>query len=176
MIVTGNKLKELALSGKVQCPIGQVFPSHIDVTLAESVLFEADPNAFFKAMDTSHALPVVDLQARETVTFESKTTPHVLRPTEFALFSIREHITVPPNMTADFYMDSRLARSCLDHTIATLMLPGWSGLLTLELKNNAKYHSLLLKEGMNIGKIVFHEHGLCEEYSGNYNNQLEVRA
>ena len=166
MIVTGKELKNLVLQGKIQAPLEQVMPSHIDVTLSHEVLVETRPEG----------APVVDLAARETVEFEEKETPHLLEPNDFALFQLREWIHLPNDCSAEFFIDSRLARSCLDHTCATWLLPGWEGFLTLELKNLAKYHSLLLTEGMPIGKIVIHKHLLCEEYRGSFNNQTKVSA
>ena len=166
MIVTGKGLKDLVLQGKIQAPLEQVMPSHIDVTLSHEVLVERQP----------HGHKVVDLAAKETVAFEGKETPHVLEPNGFALFQLREWIHLPNDCSAEFFIDSRLARSCLDHTCATWLLPGWEGFLTLELKNLAKHHSLLLTEGMPIGKIVIHKHLLCAEYQGSFNNQTKVRA
>ena len=174
MIVTGKGLKNLVLQGKIQASLEQVMPSHIDVTLSHEVLIETN-NTDEVAREGLTFVPVVDLAKRETVAFEEKETPHVLAPNDFALFQIREWIDLPPNMSAEFFIDSRLARSCLDHTIATWLLPGWEGFLALELKNLAKYHSLLLTEGMSIGKIVVHQHNLCEEYRGSFNNQKQVR-
>lgn len=174
MIVTGRELESLVLSGKVQ---GTAKESHIDVTLSKTVLTEKDANAFYKAMGGEvHALPVVDLASKEAVAFNKSETPHNLKPSDFALFALKEWIEVPNDMTAEFFIDSRLARSCLDHTCATLLLPGWKGHLTLELTNLAKYHTLILREGMSIGKVVFHKHALCAAYSGSFNNQKEVRA
>lgn len=173
MIVTGKGLKDLVLQGKIQAPIEQVMPSHIDVTLSHEVLVEVDnTEPLAKGIDYT---PLIDLSKRETVEFEEKETPHLLEPNDFALFQLREWIHLPNDCSAEFFIDSRLARSCLDHTCATWLLPGWEGFLTLELKNLAKYHSLLLTEGMPIGKIVIHKHLLCEEYRGSFNNQTKVR-
>ena len=174
MIVTGTELEQLVLTGQVQ---GVVKESHLDVTLGGTVLVEADAKAPYKAMDgASLKIPVVDLAKKETVSFDRYETPHLLKPSDFALFALHEWIEVPNNMTAEFFIDSRLARSCLDHTCATLLLPGWKGHLTLEITNLAKYHTLKLSAGMPIGKIVFHKHALCEAYSGSFNNQKEVTA
>lgn len=175
MIVTGKDLKNLVLQGKIQAAIGQVMPSHIDVTLGHEVLVEEDITRLSRHGEPSLLPSTVDLAAKEVVRFIEKEMPHVLEPNDFALFALREWIDLPPNMSAEFFIDSRLARSCLDHTIATWLLPGWEGFLTLELKNLAKYHSLLLTEGMAIGKIVIHQHNLCEEYKGSFNNQKQVR-
>lgn len=174
MIVTGKELKNLVLQGKIQAPLEQVMPSHIDVTLGHEVLVELDSTDEF-AREGLLFRPVVDLAKKETVKFEEGETPHTLEPNDFALFALKEWIHLPNDCSAEFFIDSRLARSCLDHTIATWLLPGWEGHLTLELKNLAKYHSLLLTEGMAIGKIVIHKHLLCEEYRGSFNNQTKVR-
>ena len=175
MIVTGKELKDLVLQGKVQAPIEQVMPSHIDVTLGHEVLVECN-NTDEVAREGLTFVPMVDLAKKETVSFKEKETPHVLEPNDFALFQLREWIHLPNNYSAEFFINSRLARSCLDHTCATWLLPSWEGNLTLELKNLAKYHSLLLTEGMAIGKIVLHKHALCEEYRGSFNNQTTLRA
>ena len=175
MIVTGKELKSLVLQGKVQAPIDQVMPSHIDVTLGHEVLVEEDITRLSRFGEPPLLPSIVDLAAKEVVRFIEKGTPHVLKPNDFALFQLREWIHLPDDCSAEFFIDSRLARSCLDHTCATWLLPGWEGHLTLELKNLAKYHSLLLTEGMAIGKIVIHKHLLCEAYKGSFNKQTKVR-
>ena len=173
MIVTDKELKNLVLQGKIQAPLEQVMPSHIDVTLSHEVLVEKDET---EPLEPGRVYtPVVDLAKRDTVTFEEKEMPHILAPNDFALFQLKEWVHLPNDCSAEFFIDSRLARSCLDHTCATWLLPGWEGFLTLELKNLAKYHSLLLTQGMAIGKIVIHKHLLCEEYRGSFNNQTKVR-
>ena len=167
MIVTGEKLIALILSGAMQAPLSAINGSHIDVTLAGKVKIEVEP------VDSDAS---IDLAAKEEIKFESYYLPLPLQPQEFGLFSLREKITVPLNMTAEFYLDSSLARRCVEHSAATLLLPGWEGYLTLEILNVSRFHSLLFREGMPIGKIVFHEHETTKGYQGRYQNQLEIVA
>jgi len=166
MIIVGRELEALVLNGSIQAPMEAVQPSHIDVTLGGVVLLEEEP---------SDSL-VIDLAKKEKVSYIQHPLPINLQPSDFALFALAEKITLPLDVTAEFFLDSGPARSCVEHSCATLLIPGWSGYLTLEIKNMSKYHALKFSEGMSIGKIVFYKHGMTRGYEGRFQNQEEIKA
>lgn len=177
MIIVGRELEALVLSGAMQAPMGAIQASHIDVTLDNFCNTETDINAFFKAMETPlKSLTTVDLAAKETVAYTEHALPVRLEPNEFALFALREKVSLPLDVTAEFYLDSGPARSCVEHSCATLLLPGWSGYLTLEIKNVSRYHALKFSTGMPIGKIVFYRHGMTKGYTGRFQDQEGIKA
>lgn len=79
----------------------------------------------------------------------------LLPPNGFALGSTFEKITVPPNMVAHFDGKSSLARlGLLTHVTAGYIDPGFSGHITVEIKN-LHLNTWLLEPGMKIGQVVF---------------------
>ena len=82
-------------------------------------------------------------------------------------------------MSAEFRLKSSVARKGLDHALAVWIDAGFHGsVLTLELRNNLRNHSIVLNKGAKIGQIVFHRHENAGEYSykkqGSYNNSKSV--
>lgn len=163
MIVTGTGLMDLVLNGAIDVVPEAVFDSHIDVTLGPKVLLESSKGA-----------GQVNLALKEKVKFVKNSLPLGLEPGEFALFELANYITVPSDCTGEFYLDSSLARAGLEQSAADLLLPGWEGILTLELKNITRYHELRLGAGMPIGKVLFHKHNLTDGYVGRFQNQSGV--
>jgi deoxycytidine triphosphate deaminase len=81
---------------------------------------------------------------------------YVLRPREFILGHSREEFNLPDDIAAEYKLKSSLARAGLGHALAGWCDPGWHGShLTLELFNSLRHHSLILREGMKIGQMVF---------------------
>lgn len=64
---------------------------------------------------------------------------------------------MPNDLAAEFRLKSSLARAGLDAALAMWCDPGWHGsVLTLELTNALKMHSLRFRPGLKIGQMVFH--------------------
>lgn len=103
-------------------------------------------------------------------------TGYSLRPGEFILASTREIIKLPPSIEATFNLKSSLGRKGLDHALSVYIDPGFSGQITLELKNSSRFRSILLEEGMPIGHLRFSSLAEVPEapYSGGgrYNHQF----
>ena len=76
-------------------------------------------------------------------------------PGEFWLMSTKERINVPSNMVAVVKGKSSLARMGLMVECAGFVDPGFSGQITLEVKNLNKERIISLKPGMKICQIVF---------------------
>ena len=80
-----------------------------------------------------------------------------LAPNEFVLAHTIEQFNLPDNIVAEFKLKSSGARSGLDNALATWCDCGWHGSnLTLELRNNLRYHQIRLTHGMPIGQMIFY--------------------
>jgi dCTP deaminase len=99
-----------------------------------------------------------------------------LRPGEFILASTKERITLPSSIEATFNLKSSLGRRGLDHALSVYIDPGFSGQITLELKNSSRFRSILLEDGMPIGHLRFSVLSEIPDtpYSnaGRYNHQI----
>lgn len=152
-IVTYNGLVKLVDEGVL---VG-VNPAHInaasiDIVLGTRLMLEALPHGVAN---------VVDLKAKETPPMDSidlqKSGFFDLAPHQLCLGETVEKFYMPDDLAANYFLNSSLARAGLDAALAMWCDPGWHGsVLTLELFNNLRYHSLRLRPGMKIGQIVFH--------------------
>ena len=90
---------------------------------------------------------------------------------QFALASTIEHFNMPDFLLGIVHDKSSWARRGLA-VQNTVIEPGWSGYLTLELTNHGLDH-LIIKRGMPIAQIIFHQ--LSEPtnrpYTGKYQAQ-----
>lgn len=94
-----------------------------------------------------------------------------LKPGEFALASTLEQFKMPNNIIANVTDKSTWAR--LGITVQnTIIEPGWSGYLTLEIINHSK-SGLIIKEGTPIAQIIFMflDQPAVVTYDGKYQNQ-----
>lgn len=103
---------------------------------------------------------VVDLAAKESPTlrlYDLSCGAYALRPGEFILAQTREQFNLPTDVAFEFKLKSSLARSGLGHLLAGHADPAWHGsVLTLEYQNCLQHHTLLIRNGMKAGQIVFH--------------------
>lgn len=129
---------------------------------------------------------VIDLAARQpipTISVDLRNGPYVLEPGDFVLAQTIESFNLPLDVAAEFRLKSTIGRSGLDQAQAVWCDPGWHGsVLTLEIKNNWKRHSLILSEGLPIGQMIFEqlENPVPSEWSyakrGRYNNDMTVKG
>jgi dCTP deaminase len=80
--------------------------------------------------------------------------PYVLNPGEFVLASTLEWVTIPRHLVGILMGKSSLARIGLQVEAAGYVDPGWSGRLTLELKNLGPCR-IVLSRGIPIAQIRF---------------------
>lgn len=166
-LLTHDELITLVEKGVIQnCYTNQVNAASIDITLGYTVWFE------------NYADTAVDLAAKESPSMKSTNIAgswYDLEPGEFILASSREIFNLPNNIAAEYKLKSSLARSGLDHLNAGWADPGWNGsVLTLELHNVLRRHTLILRPGMKIGQMVFFKGSAVPEYAsyatrGSYN-------
>ena len=152
MLLTHTDLRDLVAAGVILgVPRSHINGASIDVTLGSRLWIEAPP----RGLET-----VVDLMA--------KGGPHLepvdllachyydLAPGQFCLAATAETFYLPDNIAAEFKLKSSLARAGLNHALAGFADPGWTGsVLTLELTNTLRWHSLRLRPGMKAGQCIF---------------------
>lgn len=125
----------------------------IDVHLGPKILVEKPVNR----MEFYH---VVSLRDKHNVRWEEVDITkeyYDLLPGEFILAHTVEVFDLPADISAEFKLNSSGARIGLDNALATWADPRWHGsTLTLELKNNTRYHVIRLHHGCRIGQMIFH--------------------
>jgi dCTP deaminase len=94
-----------------------------------------------------------------------------LGPGQFALLSSLEHFRMPTDVLGVVHDKSTLARLGLALQ-NTIIEPGWSGFLTLEVTNHS-WGLRRIRAGQPIAQIIFHrlEEPTEEPYAGKYQNQ-----
>lgn len=94
----------------------------------------------------------------------------ILKPGDFTLASIVEHITMPDDLVGYVFDKSTLARLGVS-LFNTIVEPGWVGYLTLEVSHHGR-NAVLLPAGSPIAQVVFHRTDKkCVGYDGKYQNQ-----
>ena len=148
-MLNDNDIRALCLDRRMITPFHeeQLQPCSYDVTLSKSIV------RFFgrgeiNAMDhTLHDLEYI----RMTMNDEG----FVLDPNEFILGSTNEGVTIPKNIAARFEGKSSLGRLGLaTHVTAGFIDPGFTGDITLEIKN-LNNHPIRIFTGMRIGQLCF---------------------
>lgn len=149
--------------------------SSLDITLGNTILTELK----------SYRQAILDLSKRDplvTSPIDISQTGYLLEPGEFILAQSHETFNLPNWLSAEYKLKSSMARIGLEHLNAGWCDAGWHGsVLTLELKNVTRHHSILLRAGDKIGQMIFFEHErVPEEYSyatkGTYNNHTTVKG
>lgn len=125
----------------------------IDVHLGPKILVE-------KPVNHMEFYFVVSLRDKHNVRWEEVDITkeyYDLLPGEFILAHTVEVFDLPADISAEFKLNSSGARIGLDNALATWADPRWHGsTLTLELKNNTRYHVIRLHHGCRIGQMIFH--------------------
>ncbi|MCP4815959.1 MAG: dCTP deaminase [Planctomycetaceae bacterium] len=163
MILSDNSLTNLAISGLVKPFIAEnVQGSSIDLTLGETIKVEAPVGSGGKWFDTN----IKDA--------------YDLAPGEFILAHTEETITIPSGCSAMVLLRSSAARAGYEHSLAGWCDPGFKGQLTLELRNNCRFHHLPVQAGMRLCQLIVHklDESAANPYSirGNYQGQTGVTA
>lgn len=160
-------------------PIGHINGASVDVRLGRVFLRESSPetvslrpNNYVMLFDKGE-LPM----EKETLAWGERL---YLQPGEFILAQTIEEFYLPNNIAAEFRLKSSVARAGLDQALAVWTDPGFNNsVLTIELRNNTRYHVLVLEAGQKIGQIVFFKgEPVPDEASyatrGQYNGLLET--
>lgn len=155
MLLAHDEIQELLRTGVVENanPV-LVNGTSLDITLGPTLLTEL-----------SHFgdNPVIDFRQREPLPQrEVKMDPeqgYLLAPGEFVLGGSAQVFNLPLTLSADYKLKSSMARVGLQHLNAGWCDPGWNGsVLTMELVNVCRYHSIRIRPGDRIGQMVFFRH------------------
>lgn len=149
MLLTYNELCALVESGAIEgVEPDQINGASIDLTLGDEFFFELNGGD-----DSNSFVNLAKKQSPRMFAWKGATP---LDPGEFCLAQTREKFNLPLDIAGHYMLKSSLARSGLQHLFAGFADPGWHGsVLTLELINHLRYHTLVLEPGMKIGQMVF---------------------
>lgn len=176
MLLSHHHLHHIVADGILEgADPANINPASIDVRLGNTILYEKE-----------ESLGPVDLSAKQSVPLEELVLRddgcYVLLPGEFILAQTIEVFNLPDHIAGEFRLKSTGARNGLDQALAVWLDPGWHGsVLTIELRNNWRDQSLILRPGMKIGQVIFY---LCypvpstASYSvkGQYNNDTKAQG
>lgn len=148
MLITHVELLEFARAGVIEgASSARVNGASIDVCLGPYLHVERGGGT------------IVDLAHKEVPRMNAREIPpegYKLAPGEFVLAQTVEVFNLPNDIALEFRLKSSAARAGLDNSLATWGAPGWhDSVLTLELRNNLRYHHLKLRAGMPIGQVIF---------------------
>lgn len=168
MILADHQIRELCQDEGMVTPFNEELlnPASLDVTLGRLLLVEVEHSFALQPLDISH---------------HTETDPYLLAPGEFVLAQTFEFFKIPKDVSAQFVLKSSRAREGLEHLMAGFLDPGFYGsVLTLELLNARRFHSVPIWPGMKIGQLVFSlmsdEPERCYATTGRYNNDKCVMA
>ena len=82
---------------------------------------------------------------------------YALDPGEFILAHTAETITIPDDCSAMVLLRSSAARAGYEHSLAGWCDPGFSGQITLELRNNLRFRHLPVSAGLRLCQLVVHK-------------------
>lgn len=171
MLLSYTEICELIEQGIIEgATYESVNSSSLDIHLGTELLVE----------DRVSHHPILSLRSRKPLFMHRQYFPFVMTPGEFILTQSREIFHLPSTVSAEYKLKSSMARIGLEHLNAGWCDARWHGsVLTLELKNMTRNHSILLQEGDAIGQIVFFKHTPVPEdksYAarGRYNNDKTV--
>lgn len=139
-------------------------PASLDVRLGPSLMVEV--------RDRPELLRI-DISTR------TEDEPYLLLPGEVCLAETVEQFNLPDSISAQFVLKSSRARDFYGHMLAGWVDPGYYGSkLTLELKNERRFHPLPLYPNLLIGQMVFFRMSAVplKSYAltGHYNNHKTV--
>lgn len=124
----------------------------INVTLGSKFLLEAPDYA--SASSIHHG--AIEFSKRESPELLESGGSVLLPPGAFCLASLVEKVNLPNDLVCMVMLRSSAARMGLEHSYAGFADSGYSGNLTLELKNFLRYHTILLRGGDQVCQLVFH--------------------
>lgn len=174
-LISYNELCELAESGVIEgvCP-ECINGTSIDVHLGSDILVELRPRQSIVSLQQKEQLSMTRFDMSANQGF------YLLSPEEFILAHTVERFNLPADISAEFKLNSSGARIGMENALATWCDPYWHGsVLTLELKNLTRYHTIRLDHGCRIGQMIFHRSEPVPEERGyhllgRYNNDTSV--
>ncbi|WWZ74796.1 dCTP deaminase [Proteus phage J3S] len=185
-LLSSKQIHKLIDDGVIDGLHENVNSSSLDIRIGNKILIEAPEvieavttTGMTLYKDTIRLAPI-DMDNKKSPEFKEVEIPEeglIIHPGDFFLAHTIETFNLPNNISCEFKLRSSVARCGLQHMLAGWCDAGWHGAqLTMEFKNELKYHRLLLKPNMRIGQIVFFEHEPVDDedsyaVKGNYNCQ-----
>lgn len=153
--------------------LSQIQGSSIDVQLGSKI--EAE-------LPGDHIIVLRDRQpmGMSSVFLDYPGAHYDLKPKEFILAHTVEKFNMPDDLSATFHLKSTSARSAIGHLLAVHIDPGFNNsVLTLEIENVSRYHTVRLHWQDLIGQIIFWRHtkvplDASYRHKGHYNGDLTV--
>lgn len=174
-IVRGGVIRSPLPDGNyVNVPEDHVNATSIDITLGRYVLREEPPLA------SASRVSVAGRELLNMKLVDLELAPYALAPGDFILAQSHEQFFLPNHISAEYKLKSSMARIGLEHLTAGWCDAGWNGsVLTLELRNMTRYHTIILAPGDRIGQMVFLQHEPVPDDAsyatrGRYNGDLQV--
>lgn len=146
----------------------------IDLVLGTTIMVEKVRHDTINMLDKSG----MNLEKFEM----AKDSGYVLEPGESILAHTVEIFHLPNDISAEYKLKSTMARNFIDHFNAGWADAGWHGsVLTLELTNHNRWHSVRIQPGMKCGQMCFFRHEAVpyrHSYAsrGQYNGDKTVAA
>lgn len=179
MILAYDEILELLRQGIIENSNPElVNGTSMDVTLGDSILVER--SNYFLDLD------IIDYAKRTPLATQRVQLDmehgYELSPGEFILAGSRQVFHMPRTLSADYKLKSSMARIGLQHLNAGWCDAGWNNsVLTMELINVCRYHSIRIRPGDRIGQMVFYRHkevpkSFSYEGRGRYNNDKQVEG
>lgn len=154
----------------------QIQPASVDLTLGSDIILPTYGHVCQKPWDKEY-MKKFDPHARLRLLDEKSDmfNTYNLDPGEFVLATTRETVHIPQDLCGEVWGKSSLARLGIQiHITAGLIDPGFTGQITLEIKNQGNYQ-VWLGAGMKIAQLVVKQvNGCSKPYSGKYQNQQGV--
>jgi dCTP deaminase len=170
MILPDREIKNLLSDGVITCAqASNINPWSLDVRLDRNLLIEKRP------YEVEHYVPNDIWKAFEL----HDAWDYKLEPQEFVLGNTIEQLNLPDDIGAELYLKSSRAREGYDHAKAVWIDPGFTGSITLEIRNNLKFNSLELYCGLAIAQLVFYKGEKPDKSyreTGRYNGFTTVQA
>lgn len=176
MLLSYEQLLELVDGGVIDIEeYDQVNSASIDLLLGDKILIERRPEPGF----------VVSLKERTQLVMEERDIAgsyYTMAPGEAILAQTREVFHLPVDISGLYVLKSSMARIFLNHCNAGFADAGWNNsVLTLELMNQTRFHSIRLDAGVRIGQMLFFRHKAVprsKSYAerGRYNGDRQVSA
>lgn len=168
LLLADHQIRELCLTKGMVVPYNEELlnPASLDVTLGTTLLVEVEHTPELQPLGIGHY---------------TQESPYLLAPGEFVLAQTSEMFNIPENVCAQFILKSSRAREGIEHLLAGFADAGFNNsVLTLELQNARRLHSVAIWPGMKIGQLVFMEMSALPEVSyavkGHYNSDRTVMA
>lgn len=162
MILNDSALRQRAVEGLVSpLTLSNIQGSSIDLTLGSTIKVE---NLEGVGWDMWRDVDI--------------TQPYRLAPGEFILAHTAETISIPEDCSGMVLLRSSAARAGYEHSLAGWCDPSFKGQITLELRNNCRYHYLPVECGMRLCQLVVHKlvnvPDQPYDIRGNYQGQMGV--